>query len=101
MDENDTWHKNEDKIAEIVIGYYQKLFTMSQPTINSEFLDAIHTGVTPQMNQILTRGFTAVEIKKGLDQMYPLKSLGPDGMPLLFYQHFWPVVGGSIVSYVL
>ena len=47
MDENDTWHENEDKIAEIITGYYQKLFTMSQPIISPEFLDAIHTSVTP------------------------------------------------------
>ena len=47
MDENDTWHENEDKIAEIITGYYQKLFTTSQPIISPEFLDAIHTSVTP------------------------------------------------------
>ena len=101
MDENDTWHENEDKIAEIITGYYQKLFTMSQPIISPEFLDAIHTGVTPQMNQMLTKVFTAVEVKKALDQMYSQKSPGSDGMPPLFYQHFWLVVGDSVVSCVL
>ena len=33
--------------------------------------------------------------------MYPLKSPGPDGMPPLFYQHFWPKIGGVITSSVL
>ena len=101
MDENDTWHENEDKIAEIITGYYQKLFTTSQPIISPEFLDAIHTGVTPQMNQMLTKVFTAAEVKKALDQMYLQKSPRSDGMPPLFYQHFWLVVGDSVVSCVL
>ena len=33
--------------------------------------------------------------------MYSLKSPGPDNMPPLFYQHFWQVVGDSVVTCVL
>lgn len=100
MDETDTWHGNEDKIAKIMTGYYQKLFATSQPVIRPEFLNAIRLGTTPKMNHMLTRDFNAAEVKKALDQMYPLKSLGPDGIPSLFYQHFWPVVGDSVVNCV-
>lgn len=53
------------------------------------------------MNHMLTRDFTTIEVKKALDQMYPLKSLGLDGIPPLFYQHFWPIVRDSVVNYVL
>ncbi|KAL0000259.1 hypothetical protein SO802_019861 [Lithocarpus litseifolius] len=79
MDESENWHENEEKIAEIITEYYQKLFTTSQPVICPEFLDAIQTSVTPQMNHMLTKVFTATKVKKALDQMYPLKSPGPDG----------------------
>ena len=85
MDESDNWHENEEKIAEIITEYYQKLFTTSQLVISLDFLDAIQTSVTPQMNHILTKAFTNAEVKKALDQMYPLKSPGLDGMPPLFY----------------
>ena len=101
MDESNTWQESDEKISEVIIAYYQNLFTTSQPDISDEFLEAIKPGVTPQMNSSLIRDFSAIEVKKALDQMYPLKSPGPDGMPPLFYQHFWPVVGDSVVTCVL
>ena len=33
--------------------------------------------------------------------MAPLKALGPDGMPPLFYQHYWELVGKDITNSVL
>ena len=33
--------------------------------------------------------------------MYPTKASGPDGMPPLFYQHFWPSVGDCVIKTVL
>ena len=53
------------------------------------------------MNHMLTKDFTVAEVKKALGKMYPLKSPRPDGIPSLFYQHFWTIVGDSIVKCVL
>ena len=39
--------------------------------------------------------------KAALKQMAPLKAPGPDGMPPLFYQHFWGVVDNDVTSSVL
>ena len=33
--------------------------------------------------------------------MHSMKALGPDGMPLLFYQHFWPIVNPIVIKTVL
>ena len=33
--------------------------------------------------------------------MHPMKALGPDGMPPLFYQHFWPTINYIVTSAVL
>lgn len=30
--------------------------------------------------------------------MYPLKALGLDDMPPLFFQHFWPTVGSVVTK---
>ena len=80
---------------------YERLFTSSGPTDFEEILDAVQHKVTPRMNQVLVREFTKVEVKNAIKQMYPLKSLGPDGMPSLFYQHFWPKICVVVTSTVL
>ena len=45
--------------------------------------------VTDEMNVDLVKEFIELEVKEALNQMAPLKAPGPDGMPPLFYQHFW------------
>ena len=44
---------------------------------------------------------TRIEVKAALKQMAPLKAPRPDGMPLVFYQHCWPSIGGDIIDSVL
>lgn len=53
------------------------------------------------MNYLLTRDFQASEVVQSLKQMHPTTALGPDGMPPLFYQTFWPVVGDCVTKSVL
>lgn len=33
-------------------------------------------------------------------QMHPCKVLGPDGMHVIFYQHFWHIVGNDLTKFV-
>ena len=41
------------------------------------------------------------EVVATLKQMAPLKTPGPDGMPLLYYQHFWHTVNQDIISSII
>ena len=49
----------------------------------------------------LTVEFRKDEIETTLKQMAPLKSLGQDGMPPIFYQHYWSLVGNDVVEDIL
>ena len=57
--------------------------------------------VSMDKNQNLTRDFTAMEVKMALKQMFPLKASGPNGMPPLFFQYFWPKIGEEVTTTVL
>ena len=53
------------------------------------------------MNATLIAPFREDEVKEALKQMAPLKTPGPDGMPPLFYQHFYGVVDNDVTNSVL
>lgn len=88
-------------IGRTFVEYFEKLFTSSQPDVSAELLDAIHTKVTDRMNARLLQEFQAPEVEKALKQMHPMTALGPDDMPPLFYQHFWPTVNSIVILTVL
>ena len=74
-----------------ICGYH----TTSEPNISTEFINAIQPNATNQMNNMLIKDFNAGEVKKALDQMYPLKSPGIDSMPPSFTNIFgllWVIV---------
>lgn len=101
VDNNWCWQVEEKEIYKIVIDYYSDLFKSSCPTEFTELLDAIGPKVSPAMNTMLTCDFQEVEVYKVLKQMYPLKSSIPNGMPPLFFQHFWPTIGNVVTKTVL
>lgn len=42
--------------------------------------------------------FSSVEIERALKQMGATKAPGPDGLPPIFYQKYWAVIGDDVVS---
>lgn len=81
--------------------YFENLFSIENQTVNEEMIRAIHVMVSAQMNSILTSDFHAHEVERALKQMHPTTAPGSDGMPPLFYQHFWPTVGNIVTKTVL
>ena len=81
--------------------YFEEIFTSSQPNVSAELIDAVPTRATYRMNSRLLQEFQDFEVEQALKQMHPMKASGPDGMPPLFYQHFWPTVKSIIIQTVL
>ena len=73
LDENEVWQEDEEKVADMMVKYYEELFTTCQPSNFTDLLQAVQTKVTTSMNQWLTRDFTKSEVRFALKQMYPLK----------------------------
>ena len=87
-DEEGQWCTHLSRMVDIVVKFYQQLFTSSEPVNLDEILEQIPTMVTKEMNSELLKEFIAKEVENALKQMAPLKSPGPDGMPPLFYQSY-------------
>ena len=51
-------------------------------------MQALDGWVTQEMNDSLLRDFQPEEVAIALQQMHPIKSLRPDGMPPIFYKKF-------------
>ncbi|XP_075660268.1 uncharacterized protein LOC142630139 [Castanea sativa] len=89
LNNDEVWQVEEDKMEEIEIGYLRDLFSTSNLVDFSNLLLVVQPKMTQAMNEWLVRPFVEYEVNGALKQMYPLKSPGPDGMPPLFFQHFW------------
>uniref|UniRef100_A0A2N9G6K5 Reverse transcriptase domain-containing protein n=1 Tax=Fagus sylvatica TaxID=28930 RepID=A0A2N9G6K5_FAGSY len=57
--------------------------------------------VTAEMNRSLIKEFTSAEVFKALKQMAPLKAPGPDGLPPVFFQKYWHLIGEDVTKAVL
>ena len=101
LDSNGQWQDEEDIMGNMFVDYFQELFTSSNPIVSEELLDAVHSKVTNSMNEVLLQDFRSAEVEKALKQMHPQKAPGPDGMPPLFFQHFWPTVNYVVIKTVV
>ena len=91
-----------DEEVSVMIGkYYKQLFTTSNPHEIEEVVQFTKQVVTEDMNCCLIRNFTKDEVEIALKQMAPLKAPGPDGMPLIFFQHYWESIGDDVVKAVV
>ena len=98
LDSNGNWQDEEDVMGQIFVDYFQELFTSSYPTVSDELLETIHPKLTNRMNEVLLQEFQVAKVKKALKQMHPLKAPSPDGMPPLFFQHYWPIVNFVVIQ---
>ena len=85
--------EEEGEVANILIEFYENLFSSSIPVQIEEALEATPLVITAEMNNELSTPFQRSEVDLALKQMNPLKAPGPDGMPPLFFQQFWPTIG--------
>ena len=53
------------------------------------------------MNFNLIAKFSKTKMEIALKQMAPLKAPGPDGMPPIFFQHYWSSIDDDVVKAVL
>ena len=85
----------------VVLDYFNTIFRSNGPIDTAPITTAVRPVVTTQMNEYLCQPFQADEVHKALKQMHPNKSPGLDGIPSLFYQHFWSLSGECVTKAIL
>ena len=85
----------------MIVDFYSKLFSSSNSCDMEMVVQHTKRVVSSDMNDGLVKAFTKEEVETALKQMALLKAPGPDGMPPLFFQHYWDNIGDDIVKAVL
>lgn len=70
----------------MLIDFYFKLFTSSNPHDLDRIFVGVHPVVTKKMKADLDKPFSSEEVGQAIREMAPLKTPGPDGMSPLFFQ---------------
>lgn len=83
--------------------YFGDFFSSIRPSEQDieRVVRTMRSKVDSSINQDLSRLFTPEEVRISLFDMFPTKSPGPDGMPVLFYQKFWHIIGKNVTDCVL
>ena len=95
------WCLDPKEVAKELLDFYSDLFSSTQACQPNLALETVQRLVIEDMNKDLLVEFTEDEVKQALNQMASLKAPSPDGMPPLFYQHYWELVGKDITTSVL
>ena len=99
--EDGGWSSNSETVAETLTAYFQNLFTSQNMPLCEAATDSINRVITEEMNDQFSLEFQYWEVQQAIKQMSPLKAPGPDGMPPLFYQHYWGLICENVSQSVL
>jgi len=97
-DEEGNWQEKQHDISTVLVDYFKTLFSSCEPNGSQDVLSCIPTIINDDMNGMLSQEFSEREVVTTLKQMAAPR---PDGMPPLFYQHFWGTVSHNVTSSIL
>ncbi|GAU21788.1 hypothetical protein TSUD_329120, partial [Trifolium subterraneum] len=100
-DEDGVWWHGEEHIERVFINYFDELFSTSNPSNIVETCEVVKGKLSDTHKAWCEMDFTTEEVKEAILQMHPLKAPGPDGLPALFFQKYWHIVGDEVQLLVL
>ena len=89
------------QVRKLLVNHFRELYTSSGTQNINNVTELIQPRVTAEMNRELMRPYSAEEVQTAILQMHPTKAPGPDGMPALFFQHYWKIIGKDVAEFVL
>ena len=90
---------NWKDIGEYFSTKFSKVFQSSSPNVPLNLDGLIEPCILAQENEMLIDVPSANDIKRVVFEMHPLKAPRLDGMPELFYRHYWSIVWRSTYGF--
>ncbi|KAH1074659.1 hypothetical protein J1N35_026987 [Gossypium stocksii] len=88
-------------MKEVARSYFQKLFSTEHNGSYDYILSGIDRCISDEDNMLLTAECTKEEIQKAVSEMGSMKAPGEDGIPGLFYQKCWHIIGSETTKFCL
>ena len=89
-----------DEMLKVASDFYKDLFKKENPSgfsLQNIFFSASEK-VSPAENELLEAPFSETEVKEAIFSSYPDGAPSSDGIPFLFYQHFWDLVKNDLLD---
>lgn len=97
-----TWSQNIQEIENSVLGYFNIFRSNQGSDLDAgEIFDALDQRIDVDMLHVLEAEFTDTKFKDAFFQMEALKTPSPNGIPLVFFQKFWHIVGRYVSVVIL
>lgn len=94
---NGDWRlETPGQIGDFLVEEFTKLFQYETMVQCKRLKDYIQTTITAYQNSKLSAILAKDELFKVVKSLYPINVRGLDGMSVLFFQHFWRVVGNDV-----
>uniref|UniRef100_A0A803Q9W0 Reverse transcriptase n=1 Tax=Cannabis sativa TaxID=3483 RepID=A0A803Q9W0_CANSA len=103
FDKNLIWRSSKEDIENTICDHFQDLFSATDGgQATTETLQRfVPLRLSRIQNERLLTDFTAADIQLALSQINTMKAPGIDGMPRLFYEKHWEVIGRDITKVCL
>lgn len=95
-DGNGHWWKGTYHCEQILLSFFFDLFKSSNLATVESVFEVVKDRLSSKNVLHCEEDFKVEEIREAFFQMHPLKAPEPDGLPCLFFQKYWHIVGTKV-----